>query len=213
MNLDVRKVPKVQSGILFWFLFFLSAAPTAESLRAELTQQHETQCRRGDTAYEVYLLSSFDLSTNSPAALLVSRKIEIVPAIRVAASKADAKNGKFIFTIEYDYFATKNPSFKKPELVDMAVVAAGQNHSIEVSKQTLVASTIPRPGSSVLTNGKYWVELQISTLPEFLWFNDQEVGRYRNEWRSTGLLVDGRIWTEPFPVEIKLDPDAKSCQP
>jgi len=192
----------------------LSSCASAQTtaLRARLSQLDITQCRQGkSTSYQMYVSTRFEVTNESTMAVLVSKEVEMIPAVRVAASGKDAKQGKYLFTIESDYFVSERQE-REPRLDDFLTLEPGRGRSLSVRRKSLLASTVPRPGSSVLTQATYWVQFQLWTLPQYFWLNHGDVKKFRRKWKSQGYLTDQHVWTEPFPIEVKLLPNARSCQ-
>lgn len=192
----------------------LSSCASAQTtaLRARLSHLDITQCRQGNsTSYQMYLSTRFEFTNESTMTVLVPKEIEMIPAVRVAASGEDAKRGKYLFTVEADYFFSKDKE-REPRLDDFLILQPGRSRSLSVRRESLLASTAPKPGSSVLAQATYWVQFQLWTLPQYFWLNHRDVKKFRRKWKSQGYLTDQHVWTEPFPIEVRLLPNAESCR-
>ena len=201
-------------ALAFCMLFSLpvqAQAPQLPKVRATLKDMSVTQCRQGKSPIYDYRVSMTFLVENlSDSPLLVAKEIGVVTSEAVASSEENAKGGVYSATIVEEYMAGKDTG-KEPVLKDFIVVRPGKPELIKFSPLILITSTEPREaGSLVLQQGKHWLKLHFSLLPEYFMFNSSE--QLRAKWKSIGQLDSQIISTEPFPLEIVLNPKSRRCE-
>jgi len=95
---------------------------------------------------------------------------------------------------------------EKVTIDDFVVIKPSESYTAAI-QTTVFASTDPE--HPLHSPGKYWIQLGVDARPDEFYFGGGKKN-FQRKWRSRGRILDFLL-TEPFPVEIRLDPNAPVC--
>ena len=194
-------------------LLLLARAPAeTPALRVTMSTVSVTQCRRGHSSkYGIYVGGKVQIENTSKMPVLVAKQIDVIPSVRAALSEANVKLGIFLFTMHQEYWFG-NRKYDAPQLKDFVAIEPGRTQLVEFLPTSIPASSDPSdPDTEQLRPGKYWMQLRFSSLPMYFEWSPRDVAAFNKKWRSVGIVTDERFWTEPFPIDVVLDPNAEDC--
>lgn len=182
-----------------------------ELSHATLEKLSVSQCKRSSGSFELKLASSFRIKNDSERDLLVTKRIEVIPAIYIALSQKDAEENKFPIKINEEYGASQEPP-KAPELENFDVLKSGSSFQRDFAPITLTATTKTHISNTLqLKPGQYWIKLGFSALPSYFATHHEEIAAYKQKWESRGVLDDTLIWSEPFLLSIRVPKKVAKC--
>lgn len=196
---------------LFCSVFFagLSWCQMVE-LRVNASAINLKQCRRAESLYEITINGSFDVENTSNRTLLVPKIVDHVRTLAASVTQKDLEANRYAFVMNQEFGASHNLS--GPKLEDFIVIKPGGTGRVELDGIVATANAMTG-GSSTdrLHPGKYWMEFKFLPLPSSFPTGQANFTKWQKRWKSTGLLVDHYLWTEPFPVDVVIDPGAPRC--
>jgi hypothetical protein len=201
---------------LFAFLLFLSfcpqtQAPQSQDVRVTLNHLSATTCRvRTSDVYDYHVSMTFMVANLSERPQLVANEIHVVTSESIASSEENAKHEIFITTMKEEYQAGER-TLKEPTLNNFTVLKSGEARAIKFTPLIFSATTNPKVADGqTLQMGRSWVILNFSLLPEYFMFNSAE--QFRTKWKSIGQLDSQIASTEPFAMDITINPKSPKCE-
>lgn len=200
---------KVAIYVIVGFLLTEAMAETP-SRQANVISTSFQQCRQERSGrYEVYLSGTVEIKNTSNSPILVSRRIDLVRTVTVSSSRQDATQEKYIWVMTKEFGPNKDQA---PQLSNFITIKPGDKASIELEPFELPA-TVDANDHDVrqLRPGKYWLRLEFFSLPASFPWSARDDAKWKRKWSLHGRLVTEYIFTEPFPVDLALDPSAATC--
>jgi hypothetical protein len=185
-----------------------SGTSNAPQFRAKVISVSMQQCQRAGS-YELQLGgTALEVQNSSDHTLLIPRKIEVVSAVSAAITLDDAKRGNYTFAMDQHFGGTlKN----LPQLEDFIALGPRAIGRVEIDSLVLPVTLQPQASGDSLRPGTYWAQLTIGTLPTSLFFSSKNLAQARKKFKSAGTLVHQYLDTEPFHLEVTVDPAAPAC--
>ncbi|MDR3678041.1 MAG: hypothetical protein P4N24_21350 [Acidobacteriota bacterium] len=186
-----------------------SAYKTDRQIRAVVTPISSSVCRGAaeTSEYKVQLLASLTFENRSQRPVLLYKDFSPWATERIAASPEDMAAGKYVAGFTGDrMLLVRKP--RRASIDDFAVINPGGTYTTKI-RATLFASA--DLGIPLVHSGKYWTQLGIDARPDEFYFDTRAKEEFQRRWRSRGRLV-GFVLAEPFPIEIRLDPNALACK-
>jgi len=193
--------------ILFFMATALNGVPPFEARMISTTFK---QCRREQSGkYDVYLQGTLEIENASRKRVLVSRTIALVRTVSAASSLEDAMQKKYLWVMNQEFGAN---SERAPRLADFVTIKPGERGPVQVESITIPASIDANdPSVNQLRSGKYWLRLEFAAIPESFPWSNRELATWKRKWSAYGTLITDYTVTEPFPVDVALDPGAPTC--
>lgn len=186
-------------------------APVSQNVRATLKHLSATICRvRTSDVYDYHVSMTFMVTNLSERPQLVANEIHVVTSESIASSDENAKHDIFITTIKEEYQAGER-TVTEPTLNNFTVLKSREARAIKFTPLIFSATTNPKVADGqTLQMGRSWVVLNFSVLPEYFMFNSAE--QLRTKWKSIGQLDSQIVSTEPFPMDITVNPKSPKCE-
>jgi hypothetical protein len=195
------------------FLWFCPQPQTSQpqNVQVTLNDLSWTTCRVRKTDFYDYDVSmAFVVKNLSEQPLLVANEIRVVTSESIATSEENAKHEIFITTIKEEYQPGER-TVKEATFKDFTVLKPGEARVIKFTRLIFFSSTGPQKSNGmILPQGRNWVVLGFSLLPEYFMFNSAE--QLRTKWKSIGQLDSKIVRTEPFPIDIAIRPNSPKCE-
>jgi hypothetical protein len=186
-----------------------SANTSNRLVQAKASEVVAHEYRIADTDYYRVNLSPRLVFTNqSQTTVLLYKELSAYGA-RIAVTQEDLRNRKYVSSWLGELFVT-DEHVKELILDDFILLGSGKKFETTAT-QELRGTTITQPGSNYLSKGKYWIQFAILATPQAFYLSSQKRREFQAKWKSRGRLVLDDVWTEPFEVEVKLDPKDESC--
>ena len=182
-------------------------------IQASVTRVSSSECKAVDLRtgvlydYDITLSGTVIFENRSRKAAILYKGFFPLTG-RVAASPKDIASGKFVAGFDGDRMAIGSEP-KQVSIDDFAIIGPGESYESAVS--AIVAGSAKVETDLLHLPGKYWVQLGIDARPDEFYFDPGTEKDFKNKWRSRGHLVDF-ILTEPFPIDVALDPNAPLCK-
>jgi hypothetical protein len=163
--------------------------------------------RHDDVSYDVRVSGNVTFKNRSPRAVLLYKNFNSAMTERVAVSPKDITLGRYITGFDSDRMAIGGEP-KKVSIDDFVIINPGESYTAAIRATVFASADLKKP---LHTPGKYWVQLGIDARPDEFYFDGGRENEFRRKWQSRGYLVDF-ILTQPFPIDITLNPTAPACK-
>lgn len=204
---------KTKTTLLFVLLVLTPTPAPAQTpivhVGVSSTSIHE--CRRDQSErYDVYVGGHFQVENRSDAAILLPKRVDVVRSVVVALSPTDARDRKYVFVMDQEFGA--NGKNVKPHISDFIVIKPQEKRTLIILPTAIPATADPNDNAhEQFRPGKYWLQLEFLPLPNSFPSGDKELPIWQDKWKSSGMLLRSYVLTEPFPIEIVLNPNAPKC--
>lgn len=183
------------------------------SLRAEIIKQ--SYCHVDDESFSVRIDIRLRFANVSDHSVVLSKRIEKPPIVRVAKNVEDAVSGDFEYDPHPDYFTSelpRSPRFgEKPDAKYFVTLAPGNSYEVRSSSGVIGATSAARAhrGSGLLAQGTHVLQLGVGTWPyEWPYFESStDVKQLSERWSKYGHLANGLIYSDfvSFTIPDKFD--------
>lgn len=192
----------------------LALTPTSaqtQTVRVNLSSSSIRQCRRGQSErYDIYVGGKFEVENPSDETILIPKRVDVVRSVAIALSLTDAKDKKYAFVMDQEFGA--NAKNAKPLIGDFIAIKPLEKHTVEIIPTAIPATADPNDNAhEQFRPGKYWLQLEFLPLPNSFPSGDKEFRIWQERWKSSGILLRSYVLTDPFLIEIVLDPNAPKC--
>lgn len=187
-------------------------------IRAIVTQISSSECKGSnyvkggvpqydDASYDVHVSATVTFENRSRRPALLYKDFNPTMTERVAVSAKDIALGKYVTGFDGDRMAISGEP-KQVSIEDFVVINPGETYTAPIRATLFASADLKKP---LHTPGKYWMQLGIDARPDAFYFDAGAEKNSKRKWQSRGQLVDF-ILTEPFPIDITLDPNAPACK-
>jgi hypothetical protein len=160
-----------------------------------------------DVSYTINLSAKMTFRNRSRKAVMLYRDADPALTQRVAASREGISSGSFVAGFDGDRMAISEPP-KQVSIQDFVVLKPGDTYTIPV--RTFVEASA-NPKKPLHVAGTYWVQLGVDARPDEFYFSSSAEENFNRKWRVKDELLQF-VLSEPFAVEIRLDPNAPECK-
>ena len=184
----------------------LAGAEGGSALAAMAIVDKQTYCHSDNTSFVVNMDVRVHLSNTSNNTLILSKRIDSPPVVRVAKNSETAKAGQYEYAPNMDAFHGDAPAVPvfgdAPSAEDFVRLVPGE--SFDASVQTGVFGTKEATsGHGLISRGAHVLLLGIDTWP----YAYNEVPGLRKKWAQFGDLQAGLVFTNfvPFMIPEKFE--------
>jgi len=164
-----------------------------------------------DVSYTIHVVGNVTFTNRSPRkTVLIFRDADPTMTQRIAASRQELVSGNFVSGYDGDRMGISNEP-KKVSIKDFAVLRPGESHTIPLATDIAASADAANLNKRLHKAGTYWVQLGIDARPDEFYFSSAAETNFKRKWKGIGTLVEF-VLSEPFAVNIKLDPNAPVCK-
>jgi hypothetical protein len=164
------------------------------------------QVRHDGDWYDVHIAAKLVFKNSSSNPVLLYKGFDPAMTGRVASSQATLAAGRYVTGFDGDRIATGHEP-EKVTIDDFVLINPGNEYTSD-ARAMISASTNPQ--KPLHTPGQYWIELGIDARPSAFYYEPRVEKEFKRKWRSRGRVVDF-ILSEPFSIDVVLDPKAPPC--
>lgn len=179
----------------------LAGPERGSALTAMAILDKRTYCHSDNTSFVVNMDVLVHLTNTSNSTLILSKRIDSPPVVRVARNSQAAKAGQYEYAPNMDTFYGETPAVPvfgdAPSAEDFVRLAPGE--SFDASIQTGVFGTKEATsGQGLVSRGAHVLLLGIDTWP----YRYDITQGLRTKWAQFGELQTGLVYTNFIPFTI-----------
>lgn len=185
-------------------------AKQAASLTVHIEVVQQSYCKDDDEAFTASLDLKIRFTNSSRRSVILSRKIESPPVVRVALNAEAAKRSEFIYAPDEHFTVTSLPNAphfgQAPDPKLFIRLSPGESFETVVKTGVFGAydARTATAGNGLLPKGSYLLQVGVPTWPyEWPYFNyKNDPQELKQRWSKYGDLVTGLVYTDFAPFTI-----------
>lgn len=188
----------------------LPTSPQERDLSVEAKIVAQSYCHVDDEAFSVRMEVKLNFTNSSDQPIVMARRIESPPIVRVAKKMRDALNGNFEYDPRPDFIVSELPQAppfgERPDPKYFITLAPKKSYEVGVVTGVIGATRASkaRRDSGLLAKGAHLLELGVSTWPyEWPYFDSKtDVKKLSQRWSRYGHLANGLVYSNFVPFTI-----------
>jgi hypothetical protein len=180
----------------------------------------QSYCHVDDEAFTVRMDIKLRFTNVSEHPVILSKRVESPPIVRVARTIEDADKGDFEYDPNVDYFPIKLPPAprfgKKPDEEHFITLAPGQSYEARVVSAVFGSTVVGKAGkgTGLLTKGSHVLQLGVGAWPyQWPYFtSSRDVKELSDRWIKYGHLASGFVYSDSVAFAIPDTFDNPPCE-
>jgi hypothetical protein len=183
-------------------------------LQATNSEVKVTICQRASANdYQLSISTRFAITNDGNRSVLIAKRVDVIPAIRIATTEENAKKGVFRYNINEEYSgnaaSVNSRKNRKVEPIPQSATRAVNFASVELS----LDSNHDNQSELRIAPGKYWMVFGYSAIPLFYQQYPSSLKSLKQFWSNRAVVSDQIVWTKPFPFDVEVPTSTRACPP